>query len=78
MYCGHKGCFIADIYEVGDVNVINAGRPVDLRTLFREPSALAVATHHMSDFPNAGFWRPRKGIFVVPAVQVKELCLHRP
>lgn len=68
-YCGHNGCFIADIYEIGNVNVVNAGAPVLPEHLERE----LPATHHMVDFPVAGFWKPLKGIFVIPQEQVKEL-----
>lgn len=70
LFCGHKGCFLADIWRVGDVNIIHASRPVDPGTLDRE----AKPTHHLQDFPKAGFWKPRIGVFVVPCNQCQELA----
>ena len=69
-YCGHNGSFIADIWEVGNTNVVHASRPVSMENLDRP--ALG-CTHHLSDFPKPGFWKPHHGIFVVPAKQVTEL-----
>jgi len=70
-YCGHDGYFLADIHEVGNTNVINAasGR-VDIDKLTRPAKG---ATHILVDFPQAGFWKPYKGIFVVPSNQVREI-----
>jgi hypothetical protein len=69
-YCGHNGCFLADIWEVGNTNVVHASREVTVNNLERPAQG---CTHHMSDFPVPGFWKPHRGIFVVPANQVKEL-----
>jgi hypothetical protein len=68
-YCGHNGCFIADIWEVGNANVVVASMPVLPETLDRQHKP----THHMQDFPKAGYWKPLRGIFVVPKKQVEEL-----
>lgn len=74
IYCGHRGTFIADIYEVGNVNVVHASREVTPENLERDGmEGPAGATHHLLDFPTAGFWKPRHGVFVVPKEQVKEL-----
>jgi len=69
-YCGHDGYFIADIYKVGTANVVRANKPVTPDNI-RRP--MIGATHHMSDFPELGFWRPDLGLFVVPESQVKEI-----
>lgn len=69
-YCGHDASFIADIYRVGNVNVIHANGPI-LKCLTRPCSPHA--THWLQDFPSAGFWKPNVGIFAVPASQVLEL-----
>lgn len=71
LYCGHKGWFVADIFRVGTANVIRANGPVKPETI--ERVSLELATHHLSDFPEAGFWRPDLGIFVVPEKQVQTL-----
>jgi hypothetical protein len=72
MYCGHNGYFIADIYDLGEVNVVHARREVNPDTIMRYKE-FGEPTHHLSDFPKAGFWKPRMGVFVVPKSQVKEL-----
>jgi len=69
-YCGHLGTFVADIYEVGNANVIHPSTPVTMENLNRDPVDYEHATHHMVDHPVGGFWRPRIGVFVVPAKQV--------
>lgn len=66
-YCGHDATFIADIIEVGDACVVVANGDVDK---FLERPASPKATHHLVDFPVAGYWNPRKGMFVVPSSQV--------
>lgn len=66
-YCGHDATFVADIIEVGDACVVVANG--DVNKHLRRPSD--GATHHLIDFPKAGYWNPQKGIFVVPADQVK-------
>lgn len=71
MYCGHRGMFIADIWRIGNVNIVHASQEVTPGNL--ERSNLDSATHHLSDFPKAGFWNPRLGVFVVPEDQVTEL-----
>lgn len=68
-YCGHNAMFVADIYEIDGVNVVRANGPIE-QHLIRPAKG---ATHHVKDFPKAGFWKPHLGIFVVPAAQVKEL-----
>lgn len=68
-YCGHNGSFIADIYEVGNVNVVRANGRVGPDMLDRESEP----THHLRDMPTAGFWKPEIGVFVVPKAQVREL-----
>jgi hypothetical protein len=72
-FCGHRGVFIADIFTVGNVNVIRGNGPITPDTIDRDPGEYKFATHHMSDFPVAGFWQPRLGIFVVPESQVTKL-----
>lgn len=69
-YCGHDGCFLADIHKVGNTNVINAAKPVTMDNLTRPARR---CTHHISDFPTAGFWKPQKGIFVIPEKQCIEI-----
>jgi hypothetical protein len=72
LYCGHKGSFVADIWEIGNVNVVVASRPVLPENLDRHSEP----THHMIDFPEAGYWKPYKGMFVVPEAQVTECKSH--
>lgn len=69
-YCGHDGYFLADIFAIGTVNVVRANGPVSGGNVIRPADE---ATHHLADFPNAGFWRPDLGIFVVPESQVRLL-----
>ena len=69
-YCGHDGTFIADVFLVAGVNVVRANGPVTSGNLARPAKG---ATHHLMDFPEAGFWRPDIGVFVVPKNQVEEL-----
>jgi hypothetical protein len=69
-YCGHDGYFVADIFEIEGVNVVRANGKVSGDSIIRPADA---ATHHLSDFPGPGFWRPDLGVFVVPSDQVKEL-----
>jgi len=69
-YCGHDGTFVADIFKIGNVNVIKANGLVTPGNI-RRPAQKA--THHLVDFPSAGFWRPDIGIFVVPQAQLEEL-----
>lgn len=68
-YCGHAGWFIADIWEVAGANVVIASRAVSPDMLTRND----VATHHLVDFPIAGYWNPTRGLFVVPSEQVRDL-----
>jgi hypothetical protein len=69
-YCGHDGYFVADIFKINGVNVVHANGPVTPANLIRPADG---ATHFLSDFPSGGFWNPRKGVFVVPEKQVKEI-----
>ena len=72
MFCGHAGWFVADIFEVGNVNVVkSAGGAVAGDMLVRERGD--EATHHLMDFPTAGAWIANRGVFVVPTAQVTEL-----
>lgn len=68
-YCGHNGCFLADIWEIEGVNVVRASREVTPDNLDRKSKA----SHHISDYPKAGYWRPAQGIFVVPKNQVTQV-----
>lgn len=72
-YCGHRGYFIADVISVGNVYVVKANGRVDNTTLVRE-NVKEEATHHLSDCPHPGWWRPDIGVFVVPKKQVKLLA----
>lgn len=68
LYCGHGGWFVADIISVGTACAVIAGGEVNGGNLIR--GRLSEATHHISDFPRAGYWNAKKGVFVVPAAQV--------
>jgi hypothetical protein len=46
-YCGHDGCFLADILAVGNVNIVVSSNPVLPEKLDRKRKA----THHMRDMP---------------------------
>ena len=69
-YCGHDATFIADVIEVGGACVVIANGQIDKHL---ERPASEDATHHLVDFPVAGYWSPRTGVFVVPSAQVKLL-----
>lgn len=71
MFCGHNGWFIADIYAIGGAVVVRANGHIMPEALIRCRNE--EATHHVTDFPDIGFWRPDLGILVVPASQIK--CL---
>jgi hypothetical protein len=71
-YCGHNGCFVADLFDVENVVVVRANGPVTGENLIRDGS-LGEPTHHLVDFPAAGFWRPQLGVFVIPKKQIKTL-----
>jgi hypothetical protein len=73
-YCGHKGWFVADIHHFNGINVVVAGSmvtPVTTDNINRDQ--MDEVTHHLSDFPSAGYWNPRRGVFVVPENQVTDL-----
>lgn len=72
MFCGHNGYFVADIYVIGDVAVVVTDGPVTGNKLNRS-NELGPPTHHLSDFPCAGYWGQQRGIFVVPKFQVTVL-----
>ena len=77
MYCGHDGWFIADIILVGDVAVVRGpDRGVAADKLVRGRND--EATHHLVDFPVAGAWMPKRGVFVVPQKQVYMLKGVKP
>jgi hypothetical protein len=69
-FCGHDGYFLADIFVVAGANVVRASHKVTAGNITRPATG---ATHHLTDFPTAGFWRPELGVFVVPQDQVREL-----
>jgi hypothetical protein len=71
LFCGHDGFFLADIWKVGNVNVVRANGPVTPANVIRQN--IGRATHRLLDFPEAGFWRPDLGVFVVPEKQVVKL-----
>ena len=71
LYCGHAGFFLADIWKVGNVNVVRANGPVTPSNIIRKN--IGRATHSLEDFPETGFWKPDLGVFVVPEKQVVEL-----
>ena len=70
IYCGHRGTFAADIFKLGNWNVVKANGPVTPDNINRKH--LRHATHHVEDWPVRGFWCPERGIFVVPIAQVTE------
>lgn len=72
-YCGHNGYFIADLFEIEGATVVRANVPVTGDNLLRPAEGV---THHVSDHPDPGFWRPDLGVFVVPKAQVKEVSKH--
>jgi len=49
------------------------GAVVHTKLLNHNQDAYDSATHQLEDFPQAGFWKPEKGIFIVPERQVTEL-----
>jgi hypothetical protein len=73
LYCGHNGTFLADIIHIEGATVVRPNGPLRLDKLDRNPGAVQRATHHLRDFPIAGFWRPDLGVFVVPSAQVTEV-----
>jgi len=73
LYCGHNGLFVADAYRVAGAVAVRANGPVTMDNLDRRGDAAKRATHHLSDFPTAGLWRPDLGVFVVPENQLREL-----
>ena len=73
-FCGHRGTFLADILIIEGAAVVRASGPITMQNLDRDSQRYAAATHHVSDFPNGGFWRPELGVLVVPAEQVTVLA----
>jgi hypothetical protein len=71
-YCGHDGCFVADIYEVAGAYAVYANGPVTPANIVRD-GRLGRPTYHLLDFPTAGCWKPERGIFVVPKEQCKPI-----
>ena len=68
LYCGHNGYFVADITVIEGAAVVRANGPVTPGNIDRQ-AVQETATHHLTDFPTAGFcywiWaslssRPRK------------------
>jgi hypothetical protein len=76
LYCGHDGYFIADIHRIGNVNVVKANGEVTPGNIIRD-ERWGPATHPLVDFPVAGYWNPKLGIFVVPEKQVKPVGTKR-
>ena len=68
-YCGHNGVFMADLFVVAGACAVKANGLVSGSNICRDGS-LGEPTHHLCDFPLAGLWDPKRGIFVVPAEQV--------
>ena len=73
LYCGHAGYFIADLYYIGGVCVVHASTPKVTPGNIHRHNQFGEPTHHLSDFPTPGFWKPEIGVFAVPEGQVKEL-----
>ena len=69
-YCGHNAMFVADVFEVGTAIAFCANGDIESHLI---RPATAAATHHVVDFPQAGMWKPRRGVLVVPRKQVKVL-----
>ena len=69
-YCGHDASFVADITEVAGAMVVRTIEPVQLDLLTRPAGP---CDYWLVDFPNAGFWRPDLGVFVVPKAQLRKL-----
>lgn len=72
-YCGHHGCFVADLVQIGTAVVVRANGPVTMNNLNRTDSEFDAATHQMEDFPGQVFWRPDLGVFVVPEQNITVL-----
>lgn len=70
-YCGHAGYFQADLTMVGSAVVVRASGPVTPANIIR--TDLEQAKLWITDFPEAGFWRPDLGVFVVPIDQLKAI-----
>lgn len=71
LYCGHDASFVADVYRVGDCNVIVANGSLDTKGNLQRPAA-ADCTHHVSD-AQGGVWKPNRGLFAVPEKACTEL-----
>lgn len=71
-YCGHNAQFMADIVVINGAAVVRANGPVTMANLDRK-LRFGKPSHHLTDFPVAGFWRPDLGVFVVPCDQVTVL-----
>lgn len=71
-YCGHDGCFIADVIEVAGACVVKGNGPITPANIIRDGS-LGKPTHHLLDFPRPVFWQPRIGVFVVPSAQLRRV-----
>jgi len=74
-FCGHNGYFMADIFVIGDVAAVRASGPVSPDKLFRNQE-YGPPTHHLVDFPDPGMWEPKRGVFVVPASQVRVIAIQ--
>lgn len=68
-YCGHKGSFVADVFEVAGAYVVRPNGPIDLGNLDRQSSP----EYWVTDYPEAGFWRPDLGVLVVPKEQLVKM-----
>lgn len=71
LFCGHDASFSADVFKVGNANVVIANGDLEKRGVLTRP-ARADCTHHVSDM-HGGVWKPHRGLFVVPVKACKEL-----
>lgn len=71
MFCGHAGWFMADIFDLGPMNVIKANGPITTDNIIR--TNISDATHHVSDYPQRGFWCPERGVLVVRKAQCRKV-----
>lgn len=74
-FCGHDGTFMADVTECAGAVVVKAGTAPGSSAAFlaqlerpaRDADAILV------DFPTAACWDTSRGVFVVPATQLRRL-----
>lgn len=66
---GGNGVYLADILCIGNVNVVVANPELGGITYTGYPRA----THAIAEFPDRVYMNKARGIFVVPAKQLREL-----